>query len=236
MDAAELAVVVPAYNEAECIASVVERWAEELDRLGVDYALHLYDDGSADDTPKILDALAREHPRLVVHRRENAGHGPTVLRGYRECAASPWILQVDSDDEMPPEAFEALWSRREEHDLLVGERVHREMPPARRLVTAVARLAVRSLFGGRVSDVNAPYRLMRSDAFAPLYRALPEDTFAPNVILTGLAAMKGLRVGTVPVPHRPRETGESSIQRLKLLKGAGRALRQTLRVRLRGLP
>ena len=142
------------------------------------------------------------------------------------------MFQTDSDGEMGPESFPLVWERRHEADLVLGYRAGRAAPPARRLVTAVARWTVRLCFGAGVRDANAPYRLYRRAALERLLAAVSPDAFAPNVILTGLACRAGLRIVEVPVPYRSRRTGASSIARLKLLRAAALSFLQTVRVAL----
>src|SRR4051812_48649922 len=103
----QLSVVMPVYNEAEAIGPVLDAWANELSRLGIDYELRVYNDGSKDRTLEILQQKAQTLPRLVVGTHENRGHGPTILRGYGE-ARGEWVFQVDSDDEMPADHFGTL--------------------------------------------------------------------------------------------------------------------------------
>jgi dolichol-phosphate mannosyltransferase len=228
----ELSIVMPVYNEGAVIADVVTAWTQELERLGIDHEFRLYDDGSRDETGHILERLAAQLRGLVVTRKANSGHGPTILRGYRE-ACGEWVFQVDSDDEMGPEHFASLWAYRNDFDLLIGRRQHRESPLARRLITTMSRATVWTLFGHAVTDVNAPYRLIRRSSLATLLTMIPDDTFAPNVIISGLAARSGLRVHEVWVPHRGRRTGTVSIVKWRLWKAAARAFGQTVSVALR---
>jgi dolichol-phosphate mannosyltransferase len=222
-----LSVVMPVHNEVDAIRAVIDEWTRELARLGIDYEMLVFDDGSNDGTARVLGELAHRHPCLFVHRHANKGHGPTVLRGYRE-ARGEWVLQVDSDGEIPASAFEDLWTRREACDFLIGRRTERAAPLIRRVVTAASRLSVRALFGSGIHDVNAPYRLMRGRALRSLTPALPGDVFAPNVILTGLALRRGLRVCERPVPHVGRRHGQGSLGRLRVLRVAMRAFRETV--------
>ena len=61
---------------------------------------------------------------------------------------------------------------------------------------------------------------------------IPEDTFAPNVIISGVACLKKLNVTEIPVHHRNRQTGEVSIKKIKLLKAALKSFFQTITYRI----
>lgn len=98
----------------------------------------------------------------------------------------------------------------------------------RKIVSFVSRLCVRLFYGKSVWDVNTPYRLMRTSAFADFYSAIPPATFAPNVILSGLAARNGLRALEIRVPQHDRMTGEVSIRKWKLLRCAAKSFLQTV--------
>lgn len=228
----ELVAVLPMYNEVESAGVVVRTWAETFDSLGIDWEIRVYDDGSSDGSADAVRTEAVQFgDRVRVITKPNQGHGPTVLAGYREAVAdAEWIFQTDSDGELLPDGFAGLWARRGEFDFLVGRRTGRDQGLARRIVSSVSRITVRVLFGRSVTDVNSPYRLMRSAAFAPILGKIPADTFAPNVVLTGLAATKGIRSREADVEFRPRTAGVCSIRRIKLLKAAARSFVETLEI------
>ncbi len=225
-----LTVVMPVYNEADAIEPVLEKWVAILDTLGIRYRIYAYNDGSKDATGDILERIANSsNGRIVGITKPNSGHGPTILQGYREAVAdSEWIFQIDSDDEMGPESFPTLWAQREKYDFLVGQRDGRKQPLSRKIISFVSRLCVRIFYGKGVWDVNAPYRLMRASTFERFYHDIPADTFAPNVILSGLAARHKLRMLEIPVPQHDRTTGEVSIKKWKLLKAAAKSFTQTI--------
>ena len=224
----DLSVVIPVHNEAVRIPAVLESWTAMLDRLGPSYSITVYDDGSTDDTPKILDGLARRYPKLIVKRHPNCGHGPTILRGYEE-ATGTWILQIDGDGEMDASDFRNLWEQRQENDLLLGCRDGRRSPVPRRLMTAGAQWAVRLCFGGSVRDANTPYRLMRRESVQPLLQSIPSDTFAPNVLLTGFGIHAQLRIVQCAVPHRATGTGTAGIAGWRALLVGWRSFRELVR-------
>src|SRR5262245_12088669 len=110
----ELSVVMPVFNEGPALVKVINEWMAVLQEAAVSFEFTVYDDGSGDSTRALLDRLARRYARLRVARHTNRGHGPTILRGYRE-ACGIWVLQVDSDDEIPASMFRRIWDRREGH-------------------------------------------------------------------------------------------------------------------------
>lgn len=226
----KLCVVMPVYNEQDAIGPVLEKWAKALDALGIDYTIRPYNDGSRDDSLAVMKAAAAHLPRVDVRDKKNGGHGNTILTGYRDAAADgfDWVFQIDSDDEMGPEKFGELWVKRRDYDFLVGIRDGRVQQLPRKVISFVSRLCVRFFYGKSVWDVNTPYRLMRVSAFKDFYAAIPLTTFAPNVILSGLAARSRLHCYEIRVPQHDRTTGEVSIKKWKLLKAAAKSFGQTV--------
>lgn len=223
----DLIVVMPVYNEAECINSVVQSWCAMLDQLGIRYRIMALNDGSRDQTAAMLDSMAGATVE-VVHK-PNSGHGPTVLTGYRRAASqAEWVFQVDSDDELSPQDFPALWMQREGYAAVCGERLERQQPLARRLISMVSRATIRLAFGEAVRDVNVPYRLLRATDLREAVAGMPDDSFAPNVLLSGWLAWSRRPVLNLPVRHENRRTGTVSIVRWRLVRAACRSFTQTL--------
>jgi dolichol-phosphate mannosyltransferase len=235
MAAPELWVVMPAYNEAESLGRVVPDWLRVLDGLGIPYRLLVHDDGSRDHSAAVLGSIS--HPALQLGAGPNRGHGPVLTEAYaRAFAAAPWVMQTDSDGEIPAGAFPEFWARRAEADLILGCRPRRRGPLSRRLISGSLRQILLRGFGGRVADGNCPFRLMRSSAFLPVMPQIGPDTFAPNVLLTAHALRARLRILELPVPHSPRQSGQVSIRRLRLLRAAALSALQTLRFRKNPVP
>ena len=231
-DSVELSVVMPVYNEAGLIESVVSEWLTTLDAAQIRYELLLYDDGSTDRTPEVLSAMAARAPHLTPLHHSNRGHGPTIMRGYSE-ARGEWIFQTDSDGEIAASDFLRLWNAREGRDFIAGIRVGRKSPLHRRLVTGASRTIVHLFFGSTITDVNAPFRLMRASWLAKQLPLLESDTTVPNVILSGLAARGGTRVLEVPVTHVGRSAGTSSLHLGKIAAYSLHAVVETIGVALR---
>ena len=224
-----LALIIPVYNEDEAISFVINEWVEELEKLKIDFTIFAYNDGSKDNTSIILKNLSDLYKNVVAIDKSNSGHGPTILQGYLENAETyTWLFQVDSDNEMQAKDFYKLWEKRNDYDFLLGTRENRVQPLARKIISLVSRCCINIFYGRGIYDVNSPYRLMRSEKFVNIFKEIPRDTFAPNLIVSGYVAKKKLRILEQNVPCYPRETGEVSIKKWKLLKAAIKSFWQTI--------
>lgn len=227
----DVELVIPVYNEAECIADVLDDWMRELDQQGVSYRMIVLNDGSRDHTAEVLDRYAG-NPKVRVIHKNNSGHGPTILRGYLMAVQEAhWVFQVDSDNEMKAEHFKKMWYEREDADALVGMREDRHQPLPRKIVSVFSRLTVNLFYGQGITDVNCPYRLLRANVLKEILPWIPENTFAPNVVISGFLVLKNMRVKNIPIPYRVRQTGEVSIKKWKLLKAAMRSFLQIVMIR-----
>jgi glycosyltransferase involved in cell wall biosynthesis len=229
----ELKVITPVYNEEGAISDVIQDWTETLLSLKINFKICVFNDGSKDNTIGILNDLADNNKHLIVIDKPNSGHGPTILKGYRENLDVEWLFQVDSDNELKASEFEKFWVLRKEYDFLIGKRIHRDSPLPRIITTQISRWVVNLFYGFKVKDVNAPFRLMRVAAFEKDILKIPEDTFAPNLIISGLSSIRKMKVKQLDVTHHERETGEVSIKKWKLLKAAFKSFLQTIAFRFK---
>jgi dolichol-phosphate mannosyltransferase len=227
----QLAIVMPVYNEQGAIQKVLDSWIQMLQENQIKGRIHVYNDGSKDQTLQIMLEHYSNNSYVSIHDKKNSGHGPTILKGYCDNLDSRWIFQIDSDDELGPEDFMKIWTRREDYDFLICSREGRASPLSRTAITFVARNIVNLFYGKGIFDVNSPFRLMRTEKFANLFQQIPKDTFAPNVIVSGFACLKKLRLYEGQAFFRDRTTGEVSIKKWKLAKAAFKSFLQTIQFR-----
>ncbi len=102
-----LYIVIPAYNEEANVENVVKDWYPVIEKMSDKSRLVIIDDGSRDNTYKILTRLAEKRPKLIALTKPNAGHGATVLYGYNYAIekGADYIFQTDSDGQTLPSEF-----------------------------------------------------------------------------------------------------------------------------------
>ena len=178
--------------------------------------------------------IFRSDPNIEIIHQENLGHGPTILRGYRRgIEIADWVFQCDSDDEISIQYLPVFWQRRDQYSAIFGIRHYPKRDLSRGIISQIARMTVRILFGPGVSDVNVPYRLIRASLLKDLIPQIPPWTFAPNVIISGAIAHDAFHLLEIPVQYQARKSGDSSIVRLKLWKAAVVSLYQAAFFRVR---
>jgi dolichol-phosphate mannosyltransferase len=228
---ADLSVVVPVYNEAGVIEDLIQDLERELLPLVAHLEVIVVDDASTDDTPHILDRLAQDRAWLdVQHADQNAGHGPSVIRGL-DRASADWIFQIDSDGQFLVDEFPLLWSRRDECDLALGVRARRNDPAHRLVLSRAVRAATSLLAGRKMRDVNTPFRLIRRSLWKELGSIIAPDTLAPNILVSLGAAVKGRQILEIPVSHLPRQGGTSTLRAPRLVRFSLRGLGQLIAFR-----
>lgn len=226
----ELAIVMPVYNEEEILENVINDWTNVFEGLDIDFEILAYNDGSKDKSLEILRKNAENNSRLIVRDKKNSGHGPTILQGYRDCAENyEWIFQTDSDNELGTEGFVELWKNRCDYDFLIGKRFYKNRDASRKIISNVAKIITRILCGKGVSDVNCPYRLMKTSVFKDLFLKIESDTFSPNIFVSGFVNRNNIKFFEIPVEWKNRSTGTVSIQKMKLFKSAAKAFFQTIK-------
>lgn len=217
-----LYVVIPAYNERENIKTVIEEWYPVVERHNGNgkSRLVVVDDGSTDDTYRIMQECAENHPLFTPLKKDNSGHGATVLYAYQYAlnSGADYIFQTDSDGQTRPDEFEQFWNLREENDMVIGWRCGREDGFARIVVTKTLKFVIRLCFGVNVTDANTPFRLLNRETLSACMGQIPPGFNLSNVILSVLCAKKSLRVHYIPITFRPRQGGVNSINLRRIFR------------------
>ena len=224
-----LYIVIPAYNESANIKKTIEQWYPVVEKHNDEgrSRLVVITDGSKDNTYELLCACAKDRTLLVPLTKPNGGHGPTLLYGYRYAIDqdADYIFQTDSDGQTDPAEFEQFWNQRGRYDAVIGNRTERGDGKSRKFVENVVCFLLRLIFGVKVPDANAPYRLMKADLVAQYIGKLPESFNIPNIMLTTFLVYYKEKVKFIPITFKPRQGGTNSINVKKIVKIGWQAVR-----------
>src|SRR5262249_55574843 len=145
---------------------LVDEVRAALDPLGMPWELVVVDDGSIDETPAVLAALAAREPRLRVLRLDvSRGQTGALLAGFR-AARGDYIATLDADLQCAPADLPPLVAALADADLACGIRSGRHDPLSRRVASALSNAARRAFVARQVRDLACPVRVFRATALA----------------------------------------------------------------------
>ncbi|MBL8997301.1 MAG: glycosyltransferase family 2 protein [Gemmatimonadales bacterium] len=197
-----VSVLVPAKDEAENLPLFVSLCAETFKAETVEYEVIVVDDGSRDETPRVLAELVRTHPFLrTVRHRAQRGIADALRTGFL-AARGEILVFYPADLQFKPEDIPRLVAPilADESDMVTG---YKQGAYEKAFVSRVYNGLSRALFDVPVRDLNnvKAYR-----------RAIMEDQpVRPDWhrFMIVLAHAKGYTVSEIPVPLYPRHAGRS---------------------------
>jgi glycosyltransferase involved in cell wall biosynthesis len=221
----------PAHDEEANIEGLVAEALETLPSLADRFEIIAVDDGSRDATGRLADELAARHPDLVrvVHHPTNLGYGAALRSGFA-AARYDLIAFTDGDRQFKVVDIGRLTARSAEPDVpdvVLGFRIKRADAPIRLAYARIFRLANRTFFDLRVTDVDGACKLFRRAALEDV-RVESDGAFFSAELLIKLREA-GRTVVEVGVPHYPRTAGSATGARLSVIV---RAMRDFWRLRL----
>jgi hypothetical protein len=203
----KVAIVIPAYNEAENIGHVLDRMPAEV--CGVETAVLVVDDGSRDGTGDI----AAEHGAIVARHVINRGGGAALRTGYRLMveAGAEIVVTLDADGQHLPSEMERLVKPvlNREVDLAHGSRVLGEADRnhfARELGIVFFNRLVSLITRTHVTDCSNGYRAVRTTALPQL--VLRQEQFHTSEFMIE-AIKRGVPAKEIPVTVEQRLHGHS---------------------------
>jgi glycosyltransferase involved in cell wall biosynthesis len=203
----EVAVVIPAYNEAEGVGPIVSRVRAALADTTFTFDVVVVDDGSTDET----SLKAESHGAHVIRLQENGGYGAALKAGIA-ATRSEYVAITDADGTYPPEFIPRLMELAHTEDMVVGSRAMTDVSipmirrPAKMFLSALASY----LSGRRIPDLNSGLRVMRRSTLMQFIQLLPSGfSFTTTITLAMLCT--GRRVRYIPVACSPR-VGSSKIR------------------------
>ena len=225
-----LAVVLPAYNEAERIGPALDELFGYLHRRGLQAregspgagrlpgTIHVLvvDDGSTDATAEIVAARPEANgagpdgASLGLLRVPHGGKGAAVRAGML-AATADLIVFADADMATPPDQLPLLVEALADHDVAMGSRIQPDgtdmrtsQPRYRRALGRVFHALASAWATGPVQDTQCGFKGFRREAAHDLFSAQRIRSIVFDVELISLARRRGYRLAIVPVHWNDR--------------------------------
>jgi glycosyltransferase involved in cell wall biosynthesis len=209
MDAEEnikYSVVVPFHNEQENVSPLYVKLSEVMDALGEPYELVFVDDGSTDQTFKVLSDIYDHDPRVhVIRLRRNYGQSAALKAGF-DFAGGEIIFSMDGDLQDDPADIPLFLEKlKEGYDMVCGWRRDRKEPwLTRRVPSRTANRLMAWLSGVPIHDFGATFRAYRREILADIQLYGELHRFIP-----ALGKWAGASVTEIVIHNYARRSGNS---------------------------
>lgn len=212
-----LSVVIPARDEAGCIASTVEHLHLELRLNGIEHEIVVVDDGSTDDTWAILAATAERIAELHPVRNEGPhGFGRAIQRGLAAFTGDAVVIMMADESDDCRDVIRYWRCLQSGHDCVFGSRFTKgggtiDYPAVKWLLNRAANLFIRLLFGIRLNDTTNAFKAYRREVIAGCGPILSPH-FNITVELPLKAIVRGYSWTSIPITWRNRRTGVAKLK------------------------
>ena len=201
-----LSIVLPVYNEARVLESSLNAIFGFAGGLGLSFEVVAVDDGSTDESRRLLDDHAQEDGRLrILALERNQGKGAAVRRGMLE-ARGDKIFFMDADLSTPLAEIPRFLARLEEgFEVVLGNRrmsgssITRRQPFLRETLGKGFTALTRTLVAPGISDFTCGFKAFTQPAARAVFSRSTMDGWAFDAELVAIAQEQGLRIAQLPV-------------------------------------
>ncbi|OGE37398.1 hypothetical protein A3B45_03370 [Candidatus Daviesbacteria bacterium RIFCSPLOWO2_01_FULL_39_12] len=212
-----LSVFFPLYNEEGNVRQAVEKCEKVLKKLKIDYEILLIDDGSKDNTAKIVDQIAKENSHVqAIHHQKNLGYGEALKSGFYN-AKYEVIVYTDGDGQFDFSEVEKFLKEIETNDLVIGYRIKRQDPFFRILFKKGWQLSLWTFFGLTLKDVDCGFKMIRREVLEKIPHLESQRGAMINAEIAIKAKKGGFNIAQVGVNHYPRLSGKPTGANLNVI-------------------
>jgi len=157
-----ISVFFPAFNDAHSIGKLVEDALEVLPELADDYEVIVVNDGSADETRDVLEALKSKYEAVrIVEHETNRGYGGALRSGF-QTARNDLVFYTDGDGQYDVRELAKLYPLLTENvDVVNGYKMERTDKMNRKIIGGFYNRLAHFLFSLPIRDVDCDFRLIR---------------------------------------------------------------------------
>ena len=211
----EISVVIPVYNEESVLPFLFERLYAVMERMERPYEIIFIDDGSRDQTPRLLRQQFNAMPATtrVIILKTNFGQHAAIMAGFGHCRGN-YIITLDADLQNPPEEIPNLVAKMDAgYDYVGTIRRKRQDPLWRQVAGRVMNRLREKITRIRITDQGCMLRGYHRDVIMPLLTSQESFTFIP-----ALAYLYAGNITEILVKHDERAAGNSKYSLLALIQ------------------
>ena len=212
-----LSIVIPAYNEEDCIESTAHLISERLEEDKIDYEILVVNDNSKDNTEAVLQKINQDNPRIrYINNYYPNGFGFAVRCGLENFSGDAVAVVMADNSDSPDNMVDYYYKLQEGYDCVFGSRFIKggkviDYPKHKLFVNRLANLFIQVLFGLKFNDTTNAFKIYRKEVIEGISPLLSHH-FNLTVEMPLKAIVRGYSYTTIPITWRNRTTGVSKLK------------------------
>jgi dolichol-phosphate mannosyltransferase len=212
-----LSIIIPAYNEEDCIESTTHLISERLKEDRIDYEILVVNDNSKDNTEAVLQKINQENPRIrYINNYYPNGFGFAVRCGLENFSGDAVAVVMADNSDSPDNMVDYYYKLQEGYDCVFGSRFIKggkviDYPRHKLFINRLANLFIQVLFGLKFNDTTNAFKIYRKDVIEGISPLLSHH-FNLTVEMPLKAIVRGYSYTTIPITWRNRTTGVSKLK------------------------
>lgn len=217
----KISIIVPAYNEAETLKRNIKIISNGISRILNNYEIIIAEDGSTDETTKIVMEIANENPKVIhLHSSQRLGKGLALKRAIK-ASEGEIITFMDADLATNlMNLIQLLKSIEGGYGITIGSRYVKgsyvERPLTRTIASRAYNLLVNLLFEDGIQDHQCGFKAFSRQALESIIDDVKSNGFFFDTELIVKARWKGFLITEIPVRWREMRK-ESTLRKIIML-------------------
>ena len=210
----KFSLIIPVYNEESAIIESITKIINQLSEYELQYELIVVNDGSTDNTNKLLNEI--KYDLKIINHEKNKGYGAAIKTGIIY-ANNDYIVITDADGTYPNERIYEFFNLiiKDDFDMIVGSRTGSNVKiplirkPAKWFIGKLANYVTNV----NIPDINSGLRIFKKSSFMSFIQIIPDGFSLTTTITLGMIS-NGYRVKFIPIDYFHR-IGSSKIKPIK---------------------
>ena len=213
----DISIIIPVYNEAESLRELSAWLLKVMIKERYDYEVIMIDDGSTDDSLRVMGDICRKNPRFkTISFQRNYGKAAALQTGF-QAAQGKVVITMDADLQDSPDEIPTLnkMIRSSGYDMVSGWKKTRHDPLHKRIPSKFYNFTVRMVSGIKLHDFNCGLKAYNSEVVKGIEISGEMHRYIP--VIAKWAGFK--KIGEKVVKHHPRKFGKSKFGMKRYAKG-----------------
>lgn len=200
-----LSIIIPAYNEEKRLPETLKKVREYLVKQSYDFEIIVINDGSSDDTARVIKYLIRNwHGFRQISYEPNHGKGYAVKTGML-AARGDYALLMDADNSTDISEVEKFWPYKEKFEVIIGSRylkkdsIKIKQPLGRRIVSRLGNFLVRTMLGIHSVDTQCGFKMFSAIARQNIFPLQQVERWGFDMEILAIAILKGYEIKEIAV-------------------------------------